>query len=144
MPVPSSDSESPYLEFVQAPEGRIEDEDPPYIPMTMTDQNGSVLCETENFDLLRKIICRDDVTTLKKYLAIAPLVIEEVDELPCYYSFFYIAVSSGSLGALKVLLDQYSTVVTMQYPPAGHTHLPVSEKKIPPYIMHFFNLMGKT
>jgi hypothetical protein len=33
---------------------------------------------------------------------------------------------------------------TMQYPPAGHTHLPVSEKKIPPYIMHFFNLMGKT
>ncbi|KAF5655124.1 ankyrin protein [Fusarium sp. NRRL 25303] len=111
MPVPSPDSESAYLEFVQASEGRIEDEDPPYIPMTMTNQNGSVLCETENFDLLRKIICRDDVTTLKKYLAIAPLLIEEVDELPCYYSFFYIAVSSGSLGALKVLLDQYSTVV---------------------------------
>jgi hypothetical protein len=32
---------------------------------------------------------------------------------------------------------------TMQYPPAGHTHLPVSEKNIPPYIIRFYNLMGK-
>ncbi|KAF6528150.1 hypothetical protein HZS61_008452 [Fusarium oxysporum f. sp. conglutinans] len=32
--------------------------------------------------------------------------------------------------AQQIWLDEY----TMQYPPAGHTHLPVSEKKIPPYI----------
>jgi hypothetical protein len=28
---------------------------------------------------------------------------------------------------------------TMQYPPTGNTHLPVSKKSISPYKMHFFN-----
>ncbi|KAJ9415848.1 ankyrin repeat-containing domain protein, partial [Fusarium oxysporum] len=85
--------------------------EPPYTPITMVDRNGSVLCETDQFDLLGAIIYRDDVTTLEQYLDIAPWVIEEIEELPLYYSFFYIAVSHGSLGALKTLLSYYVRVI---------------------------------
>ncbi|RBQ75507.1 hypothetical protein FVER14953_13771 [Fusarium verticillioides] len=72
--------------------------------MNMVDRNGCVLCETDQFDLLLAIIYRDDVTTLERYLDIAPWATEENKELPRYHSFFYTAVSNGSLGALKTLL----------------------------------------
>ncbi|KAF5570190.1 hypothetical protein FPHYL_1466 [Fusarium phyllophilum] len=79
--------------------------------MTMVDHNGSVLCETDQFDFLLAIISRDDAMTLEQYLDIAPWAIEENEELPRYHSFFYTAVSHGSLGALKTLLSYDKRIV---------------------------------
>ncbi|KAI1049595.1 hypothetical protein LB505_008073 [Fusarium chuoi] len=107
MPPTLLEDKSPYGNFVQAPNEYHNDKEPPYTPMTMVDGNGSVLYETDEFDLLLAIIQRDDVTALGQYLDIAPWVIEEKEELPLYYSFFYTAVSHGSLGALKTLLSYY-------------------------------------
>uniref|UniRef100_A0A0C4DI61 Uncharacterized protein n=1 Tax=Fusarium oxysporum (strain Fo5176) TaxID=660025 RepID=A0A0C4DI61_FUSOF len=107
MPSTLPEAESPYRNFDRGPNEYHNGKEPPYTPITMVDRNGSVLCETDQFDLLGAIIYRDDVTTLEQYLDIAPWVIEEIEELPLYYSFFYIAVSHGSLGALKTLLSYY-------------------------------------
>ncbi|KAF4952934.1 hypothetical protein FGADI_6367 [Fusarium gaditjirri] len=111
MPPISPKDTSPYSNFVRDPNEYHPGEEPPYIPMTMVDCNGIVLYETDGFDLLLAIIYRDDVTTLKQYLDITPWVIEEKEELPLYYSFFYTAVSAGSLGALKTLLSHYERVM---------------------------------
>jgi hypothetical protein len=43
-----------------------------------------------------------------------------------------------------MVLGMLEMLGTMQYLPAGHTYLPVSEKETPPYTMDFFNQMGKT
>ncbi|KAF5602854.1 uncharacterized protein FSUBG_7494 [Fusarium subglutinans] len=53
----------------------------------------------------------NDVTTLEQHLDIAPWAIEENEELPHYYSFFYNAVSYGSLDALRTLLYYYEKVM---------------------------------
>ncbi|EXK30503.1 hypothetical protein FOXG_16954 [Fusarium oxysporum f. sp. lycopersici 4287] len=111
MPSTLPEAESPYRNFDRGPNEYHNGKEPPYTPITMVDRNGSVLCETDQFDLLGAIIYRDDVTTLEQYLDIAPWVIEEIEELPLYYSFFYIAVSHGSLGALKTLLSYYVRVI---------------------------------
>ncbi|KAF5678240.1 hypothetical protein FCIRC_6523 [Fusarium circinatum] len=111
MPPTLPEDKSPYGNFVQGPNEYHDDEEPPYIPMTMVDRNGSVLCETDRFGLLLAIICQDDVTTLEQYLDIAPWAIEENEDLPLYYSFFYNAVSYGSLGALRTLLSYYQRVM---------------------------------
>ncbi|KAM5372414.1 hypothetical protein ACJA88_009163 [Fusarium oxysporum] len=107
MPSTLPEAESPYRNFVRGSNEYHNGKEPPYTPITMVDRNGSVLCETDQFDLLGAIIYRDDVTTLEQHLDIALWVIEEIEELPLYYSFFYIAVSHGSLGALKTLLSYY-------------------------------------
>jgi len=44
----------------------------------------------------------------------------------------------------QMVLGMLEMLGTMQYLPAGHTYLPVSEKETPPYTMDFFNQMGKT
>ncbi|KAF5553649.1 hypothetical protein FMEXI_2298 [Fusarium mexicanum] len=111
MPPTLPEDKSPYGDFVRGPNEYHDDEEPPYIPMTMVDRNGSVLCETDRFDLLLAIICQDDMTTLEQYLDITPWALEENEELPLYYSFFYNAVSYGSLGALRTLLSYYKKVM---------------------------------
>ncbi|KAF5591116.1 ankyrin [Fusarium pseudocircinatum] len=111
MPPTPTEDRSPYANFVQGPNEYHDGEEPPYIPMIMADRNRYVLCETDQFDLLLEIIGRDDVTTLKQYLDIAPWTIDENQELPRYYSFFYTAVSNGSLGALKTLLSHHEKVI---------------------------------
>ncbi|KAG5788785.1 hypothetical protein H9Q69_012156 [Fusarium xylarioides] len=107
----SSEDKSSYGNFVRGPKEYDNGDKPPYTPMTMVDRNGSVLCETDEFDLLLAIIYRDDVTNLEQYLDIAPRAIVENEELPRYCSFFYTAVSHGSLGALKTLLSYYKRIV---------------------------------
>ncbi|KAI1014466.1 hypothetical protein LB504_012239 [Fusarium proliferatum] len=111
MPPTLLKDKSPYGNFVRDPNEHHNDEELPYTPMTMVDHNGSVLCETDKFDLLLAIIHRDDVTTLEQYLDIAPWVIEEIEELPLYYSFVYTAVSNGRLGVLRTLLSYYERVM---------------------------------
>ncbi|CVL08572.1 related to ankyrin [Fusarium proliferatum] len=101
----------PYGNFIRGPKEHHNDDEPPYTPMTMVDGNESVLCETGEFDLLLAIVHRDDVMTLEQYLDIAPWVIEEREDLPLFYSFFYTAVSHGSLGALRTLLSYYERVM---------------------------------
>ncbi|KAF5624783.1 ankyrin [Fusarium tjaetaba] len=108
MPLPLPEDRSPYANFIRGPNECHDDEEPPYIQMTMVDRNGSVLCETDQFDLLLEIIYRDDLSNLEQYLDIAPWAIEENEELPRYHSFFYTAVSTRSLGALKTLLSYYA------------------------------------
>ncbi|KAF5710387.1 hypothetical protein FGLOB1_5501 [Fusarium globosum] len=109
MPPSLLKDELPYGNFIRGPKEHHNDDEPPYTPMTMIDGNGSVLCETDEFDLLLAIIHRDDVTTLEQYLDIAPLVIEERENLPLYYSFFYTARDYTGCNAIAAALDLYST-----------------------------------
>ncbi|KAF5720968.1 hypothetical protein FMUND_3871 [Fusarium mundagurra] len=111
MPPTLPEDRSPYANFVQGQNEYHDGEESLYIPMTMLDRNGSVLCETDQFDLLFAIIYRDDVAILKQYLDIAPWAIEENEKLSRCSSFFYTAVSQGSLGALKTLLPYYNKVI---------------------------------
>lgn len=82
MPSTLPEAESPYRNFVRGPNEYHNGKEPPYTPITMVDRNGSVLCETDQFELLGAIIYRDDVTTLEQYLDIAPWVMEEMEEFP--------------------------------------------------------------
>ncbi|KAF5985647.1 hypothetical protein FCOIX_2001 [Fusarium coicis] len=114
MPLKLPENRSPYANIVRGLNDYHDGEEPPYILMTIIDRNGPVLCETKDFDLLLAIIYRDDVTTLEQDLDIAPWAIEGNEELPRYCSFFYTAVSHGSLDytsctAIAVASDLYST-----------------------------------
>jgi hypothetical protein len=113
MSLPLPEDRSPYANFIRGLNDYHDGEEPLYILMTMLDRNGSVLCETDEFDLLLAIIYRNEATTLEQDLDIAPWAIEDDEELPYYCSFFYTAVSHGSLIPLrfcfhttKELLDQ--------------------------------------
>ncbi|KAM0388613.1 hypothetical protein ACHAQC_009650 [Fusarium culmorum] len=110
MSSPQRSSESTYEAFSRPPITH-DDEYIPYVPMTMTCQDGTVLYETEYRCLLMEIIRRDDVTSLEQYLAIDPQAVGHAcDEISDYYSLFYIAVDNGSLGALRVLLSHQETI----------------------------------
>ncbi|KAM0296880.1 hypothetical protein ACHAPM_010066 [Fusarium culmorum] len=110
MSSPQRSSESTYEAFSRPPITH-DDEYIPYVPMTMTCQDGTVLYETECRCLLMEIIHRDDVTSLEQYLAIDPQAVGHAcDEISDYYSLFYIAVDNGSLGALRVLLSHQETI----------------------------------
>lgn len=82
MPSTLPEAESPYRNFVRGSNEYHNGKEPPCTPITMVDGNGSVLCETDQFDLLDATIYRDDVTTLEQYLDIAPWVMEEMEEFP--------------------------------------------------------------
>ncbi|KAH6980197.1 ankyrin repeat-containing domain protein [Fusarium venenatum] len=103
-------TEPAYEKFSHAPikyyEGHI-----PNVPVTMTGPDGTILYENGARGLFREIMCRDDVDSLKQYLAIDPWMIGGEDyDGPDYYSVFHFAHERGSHGVLRFLLSHQETV----------------------------------
>ncbi|RBA22508.1 hypothetical protein FPRO05_00855 [Fusarium proliferatum] len=104
--------ESPYQEFVRSPnDDHNEVCEASRTPMTMVDQDGSILNETEDFRLLYHIVLRNDALALEQYLAVAPWAVDsmsarpERDEAPHEGNdYFLIATQNGNLDVLKILL----------------------------------------
>ncbi|CVK94827.1 related to ankyrin [Fusarium mangiferae] len=83
-------------------------------PMTMTTEDGSILYETGDFNLLFQIICSNDTKTLERYLVAAPRIILEASKILIGYQGIHDnedclleAVQTGCLNALKMLLSHF-------------------------------------
>ncbi|KAJ4035266.1 hypothetical protein NW756_008512 [Fusarium oxysporum] len=118
MPLPPlPDYESSYDEFTVDPnhESETHGYGRPYATlMSMINEDGSILYETEDFGLLYQIVCSNDAKTLEQYLAAAPWVIPEAsavligkhgidDNEDCFLN----AAQSGCLDVLKMLLTHF-------------------------------------
>ncbi|KAF4439076.1 ankyrin [Fusarium acutatum] len=115
-------STSPYEAFHQG--HRAVHAEPPdlyteYPTPTIHDTDGSAPCEQQFYRLRTAIIERNDTVTLKKYLQNAPWAVKRGQALGVYYDPFIVAARHGSLDALKMLLDHYSTFIK----PVGRTDL---------------------
>ncbi|KAF5633006.1 ankyrin protein [Fusarium sp. NRRL 25303] len=86
---------------------------------TIIDTDGSILYEQQFYRLRTAIIERNDTVTLEKYLQNAPWAVKRGHALGMYYDPFIVAARHGSLDALKMLLDHYSTFIK----PVGRTDL---------------------
>ncbi|RKK95875.1 hypothetical protein BFJ68_g14611 [Fusarium oxysporum] len=115
---PPQDVETPYEGFRKDPNDECERDGFGHsyrTPMTMADQDGSILYETECFDLLGTIIEENDGKTLKKYLSIAPWTVPKESaawrgyEMAHYNENYCLnAARRGCLDSLKVLLSHYT------------------------------------
>ncbi|KAI1037809.1 hypothetical protein LB503_009571 [Fusarium chuoi] len=86
---------------------------------TIADTDGSILYEQQFYRLRTAIIERNDTVTLEKYLQNAPWAVKRGHALGMYYDPFIVAARHGSLDALRMLLDHYSTLIK----PVGRTDL---------------------
>ncbi|KAG4273411.1 hypothetical protein FPRO04_09775 [Fusarium proliferatum] len=86
---------------------------------TIADTDGSILYEQQFYRLRTAIIERNDTVTLEKYLQNAPWAVKRGHALGMYYDPFLVAARHGSLDALKMLLNHYSTFIK----PVGRTDL---------------------
>ncbi|KAF5678239.1 ankyrin protein [Fusarium circinatum] len=87
----------------------------PYVtPVTLTNQDGYILYENEDFNLLYQIVCSNDTKTLGQYLTAAPFIIPEAsavligkhgidDSEDCFLN----AAETGCLDVLKMLLSHF-------------------------------------
>jgi hypothetical protein len=107
-----SETESPYREFRVNPNDEFIGEEDEYeydrVFMTMTDQDGSILYETDDLLLLSTIVDQNDVGALQQYFTIAPHFAPEPpngeEEIIETTDYFHLAVKSGSLDVLQWLL----------------------------------------
>ncbi|KAM5529503.1 hypothetical protein BFJ69_g16584 [Fusarium oxysporum] len=107
-------SESPYQEFARDPNDEYERDGLGRLfqtPMTMIDGHGSVLYETEDFQLLYQIVDENDTKALEQYLTIAPwavpkasAILDEHQTVCDVEDYFLNAAQCGRLDALKMLL----------------------------------------
>ncbi|KAF5965598.1 ankyrin protein [Fusarium bulbicola] len=116
-PPPRPNYKFPYEQFTVDPnqESEARGSGRPYAtPMTMTNQDGYVFYETENFNVLYQIVCLNDTKTLEQYLTAAPSIIPEAsavligkhgidDSEDCFLN----AAESGCLDVLKMLLSHF-------------------------------------
>ncbi|KAG7404965.1 putative ankyrin repeat protein [Fusarium oxysporum f. sp. rapae] len=116
-PPPLPDYESPYEEFTVDPNQESESHGygrPFATPMTMINEDGSILYETEDFGLLYQIVDSNDTRTLEQYLTVAPWVLPKAsgillgnhgidDNEDCFLN----AAQSGCLDVLKILLSHF-------------------------------------
>ncbi|KAF5549418.1 ankyrin [Fusarium phyllophilum] len=86
---------------------------------TIIDTDGSTLYEQQFYRLRTAISERNDTVTLEKSLQNAPWAVKRVHALGMYYDPFIVAARHGSLDALKMLLDHYSSFIK----PVGRTDL---------------------
>ncbi|KAK2687533.1 hypothetical protein QWA68_013114 [Fusarium oxysporum] len=115
---PPHDVETPYEEFRKDPNDECERNGfgrSYRTPMTMADRDGSILYETEYFDLLVTIIEENDGKTLKRYLSIAPWAVPKESagwrgyEMAHYNENYCLsAARRGCLDSLQVLLSHYT------------------------------------
>ncbi|KAK2675034.1 hypothetical protein RAB80_010018 [Fusarium oxysporum f. sp. vasinfectum] len=115
---PPHDVETPYEEFRKEPNDECERNGfgrSYRTPMTMADRDGSILYETEYFDLLVTIIEENDGKTLKRYLSIAPWAVPKESagwrgyEMAHYNENYCLsAARRGCLDSLQVLLSHYN------------------------------------
>ncbi|PCD25238.1 hypothetical protein AU210_014346 [Fusarium oxysporum f. sp. radicis-cucumerinum] len=111
---------SPYKAFRQHHRAvHPEPPNPSTLYPTITDANGSTLCEQQFYRLRTAIIERNDTAALGKYLIAAPWAVKRGHALGMYHDPFIVAARHGSVDTLKMLLDQYSMFIK----PIGKTDL---------------------
>jgi ankyrin repeat protein len=112
---------SPYEAFRQNHGSAVHPEfpNPSTLYPTISDTDGSTLYEQQFYRLRTAVIERNDTVALEKYLESAPWAVKRGHALGMYYDPFIVAARHGSLDALKMLLDHYSTFIK----PTGKTDL---------------------